>query len=398
MPKQVGKVSGALAKVKDKVAKAHQAHINDEVNYGQMDLPAGIEGGIAKLVDCRFGEYKEGPNKGQPFFLASGIVVVPEEHKGLRTSIGPEPLCDTPNASGKRKEFSDHWGWVENELCKLGAERSDLGPDSVEAIAAALKEQKPHFRFRTWKGTKDDIVEKGGKWFVMRDGKQQAGPYSSEGVLKAANPFAGREPRVQHDWKGVRGLENYQVEIATDAVEDDTEEPEEASPAKPGKTTRPAPEPEPEVADEEPETTEVEVEPEEDLDALAKKAAKDADAADRLKELAKAAGIEDSWVEEAESWAAVVERIRNPGTAEAEKEEEPEQEEGGITVGYVYFYKPIDPKTLKPFVDPKTKKERKAIEVEVQAVNDKKKTATCKNVDDGKTIYKDVPFDKLEQG
>jgi len=111
MPAKVSK-SPLMAKLGNKLAESFDKHKDDETRYGGgSDLPKGIEGGIAQLVDCKFDTYKTGDNKGEFFFYAAGIVKAPKEVGGvpivgLRTQIGPEPLCDTPDRSRKTNRRS----------------------------------------------------------------------------------------------------------------------------------------------------------------------------------------------------------------------------------------------------------------------------------------------------
>jgi hypothetical protein len=194
MAKQVTK-SGLAGKLGAKLKQAVDKHKKDETKIsGGGDLPAGIIG-IAQLVDCRFGQYKEGANKGEYFFYAAGVVRTPAMFegmpiKGMRTQIGPEPMCDTPTKS--RKTLEDHTAWVLNEMRKLGAETASVDGDELEGLAAALKEAKPTFKFRTWKGQKT---------------KQYP------------------DPRVQHSWEGAADFTPDEGEV----VEDETAAEEEES-------------------------------------------------------------------------------------------------------------------------------------------------------------------------
>lgn len=165
MPSGTGQ-STLLSSVGNDVNKAHQEFKGQKTVYDTGgSLPAGIENGIAKLVDMKIDRYKSGNLKGKAYFYAAGIVVSPKEHEGapvegLRTQI-MEPICDTPNAKGKRKTLQDHYGWVRNEISKFldEGEIDNLKNPSVEiekVLIPALLKAKPHFRFRTWKGSPTD--------------------------------------------------------------------------------------------------------------------------------------------------------------------------------------------------------------------------------------------------
>lgn len=343
MPVQKAK-SALAAKLGGRLAKAHEASKDKEVKYSEFgDLPEGIDGGIAQLVDCKFDTYKKDndPNKGQYFFYAAGVVKSPTEHngiriEGLRTSI-TEPMCDTPSRS--RKTVEEHLDWVYNELKKLGVDTSSIDYHDLEQVAAALKEAKPHFRFRTWKGQK-----------------------------QATGKYANQEPRVQHSWNGV--IHNYESNGDYSHVVDNSDDnPEGALDNK--DATKPTDDDVP------------------DLTAMAKLAdSGDQEAGSKLENLALEAGIEKSEIDDATSWAVVVKAIEKSKAAagdEGSSEDvpwEPAKEE-------VYKYAPAGAS-----VDKKGKK--KLTECEVLSVDKGKKTVVLKNLDNPKVQYKSVPWSDLE--
>lgn len=327
------------SKLMGKLKKAYDQKKGEPVDYGNMELPGGIDGGVAQLVDIFIKKHDKGPNKGKEYFYAAGIVKLPTKLgdikvEGLRTSI-TESMFDTPGKTRATEE--DHCNWVINEIRKLGGEDCLDGVDDIEDFLKSLKEAAPHFRFSTRK---------------------------SEPTKEYPNP------RTFHNWFGAcdepTGSGDDVVE--TEAVEETT----------------------------------VDAEPEEeaqsegvDLAALAEAAdGGDADAAEALTAKATEAGVEEDAVTGAENWGAVVAMIEK---AVDQTSDEPEAEpEPAIPVkGEVYKYQPTDPKTKKPAVNQKTKKPIK-VQVEITVVDKKTSTVTCKNVDDGKTLYKAVPFDNLE--
>lgn len=180
--------SGFIQKMKQQLVQAHNEHKDDDTEFGAFgDIPAGINGGVAQLTECKIGQYAaDVQNKellGQYFFYAHGTILGPKTFtdpdskmtvrlEGKLTKIGPEPLCETPSAKGKRKTFSDHLGWVYNELRKLGIDTATMDPAQLEAVCEELKkpENAPVFTFRTWKGN-------------------------------ATQEFPN--PRTNHDWEGV---------------------------------------------------------------------------------------------------------------------------------------------------------------------------------------------------
>lgn len=376
MPPQKGK-SGLLGKLGDKLVKAHEAAKGAETKLSSAgELPAGIENGIAQLKTCKISQYEKGEAAGEYFFYARGIVKSPAEVggtpiKGLGTSI-MEPICDTPKRS--RKTVKDHIDWVYNQLRLLGIDTNAIDLSgakgvTLESVCAALEEQKPYFRFRTWKGEK-----------------------ATEGRYK------DQEPRVNHDWRGV--VEDFvDPDEEGGGVEDETtQESEPEGESEPEKEAEAEPEAEAEAPGED--------EPEPDLDALAKvaddKKRRDAaTAAEAINEYALKIGLTEEEISDATSWKACVKLIRDKQaeSAEPEQEEEPaaeeEEEWTGPKKGEIYKFKPIDPKTKKPFIDPKTKREKKPIECEVLSADTKLKTCKLKSLDDNKE-YAGVKWDSLE--
>lgn len=381
MAKQVVKSgAGLIGKLGAKLKKAVEAHKDDEVRYsgGGSDLPGGIENGIARLVLCKFGVYEKGDMKGEYYFRAQGVVVSPKVYngipiEGLRTSIGPEPMCDTPNKT--RKTVEEHVDWVLNELRKLGIDTSEMGAEDLETTAEALQEDGPYFRFRTWQGQKRKKGE--------------------AGYNEAYDGPNAPDPRVNHSWAGaIEGydpenaeegddevVDNTDSEEVEEAEEEETDASEEVDYAALGKAADKSDEEaidtltemateagldpddyaswkllaealaegteevEEEAEEEEVEEEEAEEEEEEeaeeeevDLDDLAKKADSkknpDEDAAAALNEHAIAAGIEQEDIDNAKNWAAVVEMINAASEGEEEEaEEEAEEEEDLAALG-----------------------------------------------------------------
>ena len=406
-----------------------------ELPKGGGECPAGIDPGIAKITECKFGVFENGDNKGEYFFMAMAAVVSPKfitsesgdkiPVEGLITRIGPEPICDTPKAT-TRKTQADHLEYVMNQMKLMGADLSNVEVDDLESIAEAIKNSGPYIKFRTWKGKK-----------------------ATEG------PYKDVEPRVQHTWMGQIEYE----ESEDDGVEDNTEErkPEPTpaekkaaaskatQPAKPAATKKAEPkkkdpEPDPEAEEDVPfgddldmlvdrvnkgdeeaekilhdrakklgytqkeiedsaswedlaemirsrstetaseEATESDSEEgEEDLAALAEAASNgDQEAADRLGELAKAAGISEDDYNQM-SWDEAVAAIQ----AAQGTEEEVEEEE--FTPAVTEIYKVVL-ESGKP-----------AVECEILAVFEEKRTVNIKNIDTGKS-FKGISWDKLQNG
>ena len=154
----------------DKLAKlglsaATAANKDNEIDFGfGGDLPAGINGGVAKLAKIEIGEYKQGERKGENYLRFAGVVVSPkvfneQRIEGQQASI-MIPLCDDKGpARGNRKLKTfreDYLPRIINELKLLGADEAirqlpaNCTWDHYMAIAAALVKSGPHFTFRTY--------------------------------------------------------------------------------------------------------------------------------------------------------------------------------------------------------------------------------------------------------
>lgn len=185
-----GEFSQFLAKHQNRLGKAFDAAKTREIDTSNMgQVPAGIEAGVAQLVECKLIRIAQGKKyAGEWCFFARGVCKLPLEHNGiptygLSTSI-IETLADTPESSGKRKTFDDHVGWMIEQLRMLAPDLDweNASFADLESIIAAIKDARPHFRFRTWKGP-----------------KATTGPYKNQ------------EPRVMHTWLGYVDFEEAGV-------------------------------------------------------------------------------------------------------------------------------------------------------------------------------------------
>lgn len=398
---------GLLAqKLGDRLHTAAAVHQHDEVEYSQFgELPGGIDGGIAQLIDCKFDRVKPGKtNAGEIYFYAAGVVKSPIEHggqriEGLRTSI-TEMVCDTP---GKvRETVEDHLGWVQNQMKMLlgsGCDTDCLSGDELENTATLLKEAAPHFKFRTWKGDKQEIVERGGRWYVEQGGKVLKGPYASEQSLKAANPYAGSEPRVSHLWNGCCSWTD--TDALTNGVDDSTmatahSTNNQASKVSPqGRSSRTG------------SMQRLDIRFKQDSNADGAESPRmitgegphviaelvrlsieedNGEAQDKLGEMAKAAGATEQECLDAKDWQAVADLIAFKGK-DAKPEEESEDTDTP-QVGQVWQYRPFDKKTKKP--------SKKLVQVDVVSIDEKAGTADLRSMENPKTTYKGVKLSELE--
>lgn len=375
--------SGLVGKLGQKLIAAHEAHKGDDTVYsGGSELPGGIRGGLAEIVDSKFGIYAAGTaHAGEYFYYAAAIVRSPDTHEGsqvsgLRTSIGPEPMCDTPEKTGDnaKKTLQDHVDWLLNEWRKLGIDTKGIKPDQYEAVAEGLKNSKKVTKFSTRAGSTTEIVQRGGKWVVVQNGKKDLGTYATEAMAKTAWPHAGKEAMIFHEWGG---LFTGNVPAGEPAVNDQTEElpPNDSAAAAPptdggGETTAAG--------------------GEEDLDALLACANDENDpeqsnAQDELKRIAIDAGVDEKDVLKTETWEEVIQLINDiRASVGGDTPEAPADE--GFQVDQVYGYEPIDPKT---------KKKKAKIDVQLTAVDNEKQVVSFFKVGDKKSKWAGIAFDKL---
>lgn len=372
MPSQTVK-NGLFKKLGTKLTSAVKKHAHDEINYGRVDLPPGIKNGVAQLTKCYFKQYENGDNKGEYYFRAEGVVVKPKEVatqdgsmkvEGLTTSI-MMPVCETKNSKGETKSIEENAAKVINEMKKLGADADEMAesPENLEEIAAALQEAKPYFKFTTSAG-------------------------------KTTKEFPN--PRTWENWNGI--IEDFDPDTSDD-VEDETGdqeeaadvEEEEAPKAKPGKKpTSKAPKEDEPADDEEAEETEEEGD---DLAALAATADDSDDdghqaAQKKLATLAKAAGISQKKIDDANSWTHLAGQIQKAQGTEEEAEEVEDETAEEDEAEEEEAYTPAKDDIVKY----KSKKDKKPMEYEVVASY--KKTSTCdlKSIDDGKTVHKNIKW------
>lgn len=388
MPAQSGQ-SKLMQKLGVEGRKAFEAHKKDETDLSSFgSLPGGIERGVAQLVDCKFGFVQQGKdNAGQPFFFAAGIVKQPVKHNGIpivgmRTQV-IEPLYSTPTRS--RKTVEEHLAWVMNEMRKLGGNTASIGPDDLENMADALKAAQPHFTFRTWQGVKRKPGEQG--YNEQYDGPNAPPPRVNETWNGACDysedDTAGVNGVVDHTAAGVGPADQadqFDEEGSQGGVDAGADAEADAETTT-GENTEPA---------------NLDAD---DVDALGAAADGDgddsSDAQAMLQAKAEELGIAEDDITGAANWAAVVDLIK-AATSQPEPEPEPEPvKPSGIVKGSTYRYQPIDPKTKKPQIHAKTRKPY-YIDVECLSSDPKKKVATVRSLEDGKTEYKGVEWSKLE--
>lgn len=407
MAKQVQKGS-ILAKFNSRLRGAFESRKGDETEFSNFgELPPSIENGIAKLVLCKIDLYKEGDFKDEPYFMAQGVVLSPSQAMsydvtgeptgmvpvaGLRTQIGPEPLCDTPDRQGDkaRRTADDHMGWVLNELRKLGLDTDGLDYSDLEGALSELEAMGVTFRFRTWRGKATEKYPNP-RTFHMWNGHVEYNPEESDdGVDDQSGPSAPTRPAPQNGpTKGAVQQRNGATKGAPSSPSAPSTSSPKAptqAPAKGGKgqkTAPPASAPAPATSSGEDSF---------DLDELVEIASgadqlQALEAQNRLKEVCDSLGITDEEYDNAPSWQALGELIQERQAGE----EGGEAEEGGTNdtgpqVGDVVKYRPVDPKTNKA---------GKLDEYEVVSIDLKSQTARLKNTTTGIQLKALAPLDKL---
>lgn len=372
MPPQK-KPSSLAKKLGEKGRRAHDAAKDKPVSYGRVELPPGIVGGVARLADAKWDEYKTGDKTGKPYVMFRGVVLSPLKHGNVRTE-GQQfnvmiPLCDEPtkkNAEGGPRTFEDNYDTLLNHFRMLGVDTEGTTIDDLDAILETLRPNPEEgregvtylFSTRSWTPP-----------------KTAANPDPTPMVFTQIDGLA-------EDYDGEPDAET-QDDTAT-AGEDEAEE--EAA-FDDGAT----------IHEEDEDTAAV-------LKALAKKADKgDKAAAKTLTAAAKEAGIKQKTIDDSDSWADIVALIvggdedeeaeeEEEETEEAEEPaEEPEEEESDDFIPHVedvFGYRPVDKVTKKP--------SKKAVEVEVDKVYPKTKTADVHVLGDAKKTFAGVPWASLE--
>ena len=349
MAKQAAKISIATA-LGARGAKAFEASKNNEVQFDRGgELPV-FNAGIAQLVSMSLGMYKEGPNKGKPFFRAAGVMLTPKTVTdadgnanpvaGLQTSI-MIPLCDTKTQKGDVTKMEDHLEKLINEVKKLGVDLSEVGFDEFDSTFDALVETAPQFKVRTWasKPTKE---------------------YPT--------------PRVNHVWNGLVGEDDTVSPDDDDAVQVDEPTVEDDTPADDADAA-----PADDAGGDDASAV--------DYEALLKVASKNAKTAEvktaqaTLRQAAIDAGNDGDVVDNADSWKDVYDMIM----AAQGGDDAPPEDEPGLDVGSAVQYRPVDAKTKKP---------GKVVDCEITKVY-KDGSFDLKNIADPKKVYTKVSADDV---
>lgn len=362
MPPQTQK-SPLWQRLGERAIRAWDHHKGEEIRWGAEQLPNGIVGGIARIVLVQEGEFKAGtPMAGHPFVTIQGTAITPVEFKtvkvqGKRVS-NTIPLCDTPSRTipgsfGQLEGTLENWVmYLMDEFRKL---EIDVGPGMqyLENYISALMQLKPCTRFSTNGYTPKPTATNPSPQemvFVQFDGKCLPPANMGDGTVDNTGKGVSPNGAVSH-------IQPQQVNrLANTAVS----------------------QPEPHI----------EYNDQSDMDSLALRAdppMSEKDAQDTLEEMARKAGIAQEAINDAPSYATVVEMMRKPSP---HQKATPVAEPIVPKVDEIYNYLPTDGKTGV--------KATKSVEVKIVDVNLSAKTCTIKLVDNQKVRYKNVPFGELE--
>lgn len=335
---------------------------------GYQDPPPGIKKGVAQLDEVKFDEYKSGENEGKPYFSATAIIVEPIKHVYTPTSKGQPtgdpievhtagmqtriqiPMFDVKAKSGK------NMGQVttkEQQAIKVAQYLRALGADTSKVKKISDLEPLAETLTRVARNPKTPI------YVNFRTSVRQA--------MNIGDPDG-----TWQNWEGTEGLDNYvppgSDELPPDMTTNDSTESLTRSDAQHSSNQSSSYE-------------------EASLEELVEAAQNGDDAAqtELLRRAAEATGQTPEEINEsADSWEGVAELCAPAETTEDGTPAEPPKKGDHVN------YRPLvnGPKGPTPG--------KKVVECTVTMVNDKNQTVTLKNTVDGKTLYKDIPWDSLE--
>lgn len=401
MPQQT-KTSKLGAKYGNKANQAVVSHADDETTYGFIALPAGITNGIAQLQQAYFEQYKEGDNKGEYYFRASGVVIEPTAP--VPTKTGPMivtnlttsimvPFCET-RYGGKVTPMEDNISRIMLEMRRLGGPEYTNGAtvDDLEDLAAGLEELAPIFKFSTTvRIAQKDVPEKNVKkgdvlegcfenWHGCQGLEDYEPPAPKQAKVKSGGAAASEVKASANGSKDKQSDSGRGGKPAAAGKSPTNRLPKQETPPK-----EEAPPPPDDDDDQGQDDGEV------DLDALAADAA-DQDSetqeasGDALIQAAVDAGLDEEWARnEAKSWEEVVEAIREKQNENGDGDPDPDADQVQIPkVGEEMGYCPVNPKTKKPVTTP--------VKCEIVKVDEKNETVDLKA---GKAAYKGIGWSEL---
>lgn len=125
-------------------------------------LPAGIEGGVAKLTRVDFDTIENGNYAGSQRFYCHGIVVEPKEFEGTRTEgllVQPSIITlDDVKSSYGDTSFAENVAKAENRLKLLGFPTEDFEDLEEDTLEYHKEGGEMYFSFRTWNPEDSDRI------------------------------------------------------------------------------------------------------------------------------------------------------------------------------------------------------------------------------------------------
>lgn len=396
MPRQEQQPMAGFAKKLGggRIAAANAATAGKPIDLGgRKQLPAGIKNGIARLSSMYTKEQdKEDSStcpKGEVFFRASAIALTPKEYDGAVTSI-IIPLCNVP-ARGKKDavSFEENWNQFRSLFEALGVPRfpePDIDPKVDPAGAEAQGLRIEAYFMAAMRGLTDPVRMKTNPIFIS---------YSTTGWKPTPTPDRPHpEEIVYHHWSGLADMTKFDATVDPAAAMQDNIAASQPAPNTPPPTPNQNGQHQPSAAPPTPAPTEEDLV--DTVSALIESAMNDpngttpegVEAARQLQQMAWGVGWTEEQTAKADDWAEVGNMILNPpvaaATAPPAAATPSTNGAPGVTVGsrWGFCKRGKDGSKLKDGAG----KEFPPQEVEVTSVDNAAKTATLKNVKDGKDI------------
>lgn len=340
---------------------------------GFQDPPPGIKKGVAQLDEVKFDVFKTGENEGKPYFAATAIILEPIKHVYTPTSKGQPtgdaievytagmqtriqiPMYDVKAKSGKTM------GQVttkEQQAIKVAQYLRSLGADTSKVRKISDLEPLAETLTRIARNAKTPI------YLNFRTSVRQA-------------MNVGDADSSWQNWEGTDGLQDYIPPagdyLPPDMKTIDNSQPDTQSQSSPNLTGK--------GGNPHEEST---------IEELVEAAQNNDDAAqtELLRRAAKATSQSPEEISEsAESWQGVADLCADPPELTDEEPAAPEPPKKGDHVNY----KPLVNSLKGPTPG------KKVVECTITAVDEKKQTVTLKSTVDGRTQWKDIPWDSLEE-
>ena len=207
---KVAEQAALFAEVDKKAPGVYAANREKEARVSGGRLPPGIEGGVAQFTDWVMAKTKD--DRKTAYLTFTGVVKKPEELAGLQTRY---TVWFEDSQDGKTK-VADRVDEAMNMAKLLGAELPEGSFKDMPKALDVLKEDGPHFRFRTWQGkaTKKYPNPK------VKEEWLQSFEYDDDSVEEVVEDSTVTDEEVEET------VEEETAEVAEEAVEEVAEETE----------------------------------------------------------------------------------------------------------------------------------------------------------------------------